>query len=825
LVDITPNARVLLMLGEVAIEPWQCIAELIDNSIDGYLRNPNYNDEVMKIEIHLPSEEDLDNGVGEIIVRDYALGMDEEVVADSVRAGLSGNDGYERLGLFGMGFNIATAKLGTKTKIQSSKINDDQIYWLEINPYALLEHSKINPNQKFEAPDGYLPKKEIGSGTSVTISDLKADIVRDLITYKSNHQNVLRRKLGRIYSPLMESYNIDIRIFSKSSTENGHPIVKWGHCIWGAEHNTNYKEVDDARRVQLSAFMDVKIPLPSQYYCNICWNWYDKELETTSKCIRCNSSGSISQRKRVITGWIGVQRAFFSGSSRNFTNHYGIDLVRNGRVIEILSKDFFTVAETDGGIRPDYPVEGNQGGRIVGSLDISFAPCDFRKSIFTRGDINWKLIMKKIQGNGLRPDVTKKDGKIFIVTPLTKMVRGWGSAKLGKNKSPGSLTLIEGELSKERNGKPILDQNGLPKLVGNFSNHRSLCEKFWTSEDPSFKSEIKWMKGIDFADDFDPYDYLDDEEEETKQFCLHGNIVGECDECKEKGSQDTFCIHGNPSSKCGECNQEFCKHGSITKDCFICHPENNPDLEIDSDLSRTYNLESELSYAIDVKVFKDLSRKIPENGILITKNNRKSYTVIYKPEHSMFSNFKEGPSDYVLMEISKTFTQFNKNASISTIYLMLKEKYHLGEKIDLDSVRRRAKMLLDIVKDHFVKLSIPWHRNSSDAINSEVMRSLQKEHKGKDSLESELRSGEFIFRLTDEIFFEEIVQQRIPSMLDGNLFSSQHGRMGNKGQERVTNEYITALRIICEISTRTDLAYEDLFLTDLYIKKLNNWLV
>ncbi|SVE64836.1 uncharacterized protein METZ01_LOCUS517690, partial [marine metagenome] len=32
---ITPDPRILRMLGEIPLKGWQCIAELIDNSIDG----------------------------------------------------------------------------------------------------------------------------------------------------------------------------------------------------------------------------------------------------------------------------------------------------------------------------------------------------------------------------------------------------------------------------------------------------------------------------------------------------------------------------------------------------------------------------------------------------------------------------------------------------------------------------------------------------------------------------------------------------------------------------------------------------------------------
>ena len=35
--DITPTPRILRTLGEIPFQTWQCIAELIDNSIDAFL--------------------------------------------------------------------------------------------------------------------------------------------------------------------------------------------------------------------------------------------------------------------------------------------------------------------------------------------------------------------------------------------------------------------------------------------------------------------------------------------------------------------------------------------------------------------------------------------------------------------------------------------------------------------------------------------------------------------------------------------------------------------------------------------------------------------
>ena len=37
-IDITPNPRILRVLGEIPFQPWQCIAELVDNSLDAFAK-------------------------------------------------------------------------------------------------------------------------------------------------------------------------------------------------------------------------------------------------------------------------------------------------------------------------------------------------------------------------------------------------------------------------------------------------------------------------------------------------------------------------------------------------------------------------------------------------------------------------------------------------------------------------------------------------------------------------------------------------------------------------------------------------------------------
>ncbi|MCF2435226.1 ATP-binding protein [Streptomyces thinghirensis] len=99
------------MLGEIEFDEWQCVAELVDNSFDDFSEIDRSGAEWpdgYRVSVSLPS-----SSSGELVVTDTGRGMDYERLERAVRAGWSGNDMHDKLGLFGMGFNVATARLGS----------------------------------------------------------------------------------------------------------------------------------------------------------------------------------------------------------------------------------------------------------------------------------------------------------------------------------------------------------------------------------------------------------------------------------------------------------------------------------------------------------------------------------------------------------------------------------------------------------------------------------------------------------------------------------------------------------------------------------------
>ena len=115
-VDITPTPKILRTLGEIPFQQWQCLAELIDNSVDAFAEavraGASLNEK--RISVSWSSDAVPPNGRAVEIV-DTGIGMEIDQLQNAARAGYSSNDPINNLGLFGMGFNIATARLGEKT--------------------------------------------------------------------------------------------------------------------------------------------------------------------------------------------------------------------------------------------------------------------------------------------------------------------------------------------------------------------------------------------------------------------------------------------------------------------------------------------------------------------------------------------------------------------------------------------------------------------------------------------------------------------------------------------------------------------------------------
>ena len=188
-IDITPTPRILRILGEIPFQPWQCIAELIDNAIDAFLQSGDETSkEVSKINVTWSSSSVADDDFTLEIV-DTASGMSLEQINNAVKAGYSSNDPIHNLGLFGMGFNIATAVLGDHTEILSTRKGDES--WTGVS----LDFEHLIKNKTFNAPiHQEIKNSENEHGTHITISKVKSGM-REVLLRKEAE---IRRQLENI---------------------------------------------------------------------------------------------------------------------------------------------------------------------------------------------------------------------------------------------------------------------------------------------------------------------------------------------------------------------------------------------------------------------------------------------------------------------------------------------------------------------------------------------------------------------------------------------------------------------------------------------------
>ena len=105
--DIRPSPRLLRMLKYIELNSFQCICELVDNSIDAFDGVINDDKTLPEIIVKIPKERDIENNG--ILIVDNGIGMNKDQLNSSITAGFSGNNTDDKMGLFGMGFNISTA--------------------------------------------------------------------------------------------------------------------------------------------------------------------------------------------------------------------------------------------------------------------------------------------------------------------------------------------------------------------------------------------------------------------------------------------------------------------------------------------------------------------------------------------------------------------------------------------------------------------------------------------------------------------------------------------------------------------------------------------
>lgn len=480
--DLTPDPRVLQMLGEINLAQWRCLAELIDNSIDGFMSAERLGNTIACPEVVITVPK-TDTPTARVSVRDNGPGMSSETLEHAVRAGWSGNSPIGSLGLFGMGFNIATARLGLVTEVWTSRAGDPHDIGIRIDLDELKEQ------RNFKVARQTRPKSDhTAHGTEIVISKLKPD-QRAWLTRGQNATTV-RKHLAKAYSALLspESGPAVFRL-----ELNGIRIQARRHCTWSSERfvETNIGTVHAVERFN--------IVLPTRRYCVTCMQTLPGGSTT---CPTDSDSCQVVTEERCVRGWVGIQRYLHD-------TDFGLDIIRNGRKIELGIKDVFEWREGESS-EIEYPTDDQRKrGRFVGEIHIDHCRVSYTKDRFERDDPAWDEMVRLVRGDGpLQPLKAKALGYGTNNSPLFRLFQAFRrTSPQGKNGLWSRMLVVkDNERALEMAG---LFENNDPDYLGD--------ERWWQlveEQDAAvFGSPSPATPGVTIAPSDIPPGFLDEDSE------------------------------------------------------------------------------------------------------------------------------------------------------------------------------------------------------------------------------------------------------------------------------------------------------------------------
>jgi hypothetical protein len=412
--DITPTPHILQLLENLSVEPWRCVAELIDNSLDDFRRSSK---EGGLVNIYYKNNC--------LIIEDNGSGMSHEELEKALRAGYSSKSKAGNLGLFGVGFNVASARLGRKATVFTKREQD--AYWSRI----IVDINQLVKNNSFSIkPMSVEIERPFDSGTMIIIELSKE---HDANFSRPKYLKSIAEDLGRAYSFMLRhsvpGLTGDISGAPRSVVISvGDETVKpWVPCIWSEQRSVLYKGHE------VFAVQKFDRELSEASVCEECGHWQNRKL--AELCQACGS-GKLTITQRRVWGWVGVQRYMDRLD-------FGLNFIRNGRTILFRDQDIFTYDDdATGESYKDYPVEWPADmGRIVGEVHCDHVRVDFIKREFDKDDNSWLGVVEIVRGStSLQPKRAK--GGPTNGSPLATIFNAY------RINEPGTRYLIPGNGSR-----------------------------------------------------------------------------------------------------------------------------------------------------------------------------------------------------------------------------------------------------------------------------------------------------------------------------------------------------------------------------------------
>jgi len=477
-INITPGVSLLRHLGNTEIKGWQCVAELIDNSIDGLVENKHEKDKI--IDVYIPSTNEVKTGSVPLKIEDNGKGMSVEDLENALTAGMSGKEAVSSsLGLFGLGFNIATSRLGDKVVIRTAL--EDMNFELEAVIDLIDLKAKTRTDKTTRILVDKKPKTFKKSGTIIEVS-----------RFHPRSKNLLNRRvisdaLNRAYSSsLFDKYGILLRINKKE-------INPYKFCIWNIDRSVPMPG-DKIKRIPVYYDFDGEI-IDKAYFSKKFNTYIDAETAASLE------KSEVVEKEIRIDGWVGIQRYLDP-------INYGINVIRNGRIILNLEKDIFfkwhNLDEIDpdiimnhtqywrGSYLEEYPIDNKVlGGRIVGEIHANFIHPNYSKDgLENKTDAYWLKVVKFLKGSGpFQPELNKALDYEENTSPLSMLFQGF------RKPNPAGYKHLIG---------------GIDSKNPSHAKARSMADFFYAGE-KEYQDDTKWYEMVEIAEiGMDPDEEGDD---------------------------------------------------------------------------------------------------------------------------------------------------------------------------------------------------------------------------------------------------------------------------------------------------------------------------
>ena len=807
-IDIVPDPKILFVLTYASMKPIDSLCELIDNAIDSFNLEPRTERPLVLVD--LPTRKELRDGVALLRVRDNGPGLTLGQMEKALRAGYSSKLSFGTLGLFGVGFNIASGKLGQATRFMTARKEDDFAIEVTLNlpSLRLKKDYKLTP-KRIKKPEN------LTQGTIVEVTDPWPEGNQNygfMLKLVQQGLPTILRTLGRRYSTLLKDK--DVRIQVENDT-----VEPFEHCIWSPE-----RYVERQKHGKLYARYDFDEIIHIQRRCAECGNLL---IGDAARCEQpgCGSSSIRTMEERVY-GWIGIQRYLD-------LSHFGIDLIRNGRIIRTLEKSaFFEFIDDNGDPIVDYPID-DRTGRIIGEVHFDHIPVDPAKQDFERSSPEWRRAIEFLRGDScLQPTKPNAENNKSIVYKLYQGYR--------KVRTPGKHDMYMGKWQVGGDKAILLPPSEVDELKRKFINR-----------EPGYFDDTEWWKLVESADT-KPLKGL------KKCPDCHADCVDESEECPSCGYlfEGKQCLNSECKARlprsavtCPQCGYNQIPKVHNPWACLVCGNSNSEDSDLCEacDFPRgtpnplhkeTLMSESAFSEDLSIDVISillasgencspiRLKTYLSKSPIIYVDSLRKKsrlplvrfieseMIIVLDLGHNLFSSLRLSPEQIIAYEAAQYIfalnqglaTRYPEAHSISNIATAILSKYW-AERLDSSATEtiRKASELIQRIKD---RLSATINDSGEDVYKSlnekeaeRLVVEILNRKKDPADLKDMILSGEFVQYLSPmailytlkrypQLFFDKHVWEISFFSLDASE------SMRKRAQEEILGRYHNSLESV-----------------------------